>query len=1159
MFEFPPEQQYSMERSIAPIAVYQFINKRVKTLLLSAGFMEMFGFSTYEEGYHVMDNDMYRDAHPDDVPRIANEALRFARNEIPVYKVIYRSKLNGEYHIIHAQGKHVTMPSGERLAFVWYFDEGLYSEIFGNQGDFDLRYNRILKASSDSKTQYDYLTGMPVMSYFVDLAAEGNRETRKNGHKPVMLFFDICGIRDFNRRYGFEEGDNLIKALSRLLVSQFSNENCSRFGHDQFVVYTDECDIEQRVNNVLLKCDNLIDGVNAIIRAGIYVYGEEIINPRVACDRAKIACDAARGRMSHSFHYFDDTMRKQIETNQYILDYFDRALSENWIKVYYQPIVRTANGRVCDEEALSRWQDPVRGSLMPDEYIPVLEKSNKIYKLDLFVVEQILKKIKAQIDEGLYVVPTSVNLSRTDFDSCDIVEEIRKRVDASGVGRDKITIEVTESTVSRDLDLMRKQIGRFQELGFKVWMDDFGRGHSSMDLLLDIHFDLIKFDMYFMQQFDKSPKSRIIITELIKMAMSLGIETVTEGVETEEQREFLKEAGCTKLQGFYYCKAISAEQIFDRYRKGIQIGFENPVESEYYTAIGNTNLYNLPGDKNDDFERGPYFNTLPIAIIETDGTELTYLRYNSSYRNFRKLIGHEIKPGEENRYLMETYGPVFIRTMRQCMNDGLRQLAKERLQSGVIINFMVRRIAVNPITNRTSIVLTILDYTDFSRVSFDSEEKIPTDSFVYALSEDYTFLYYIDLDTDHYVEYIPDEKSGELTVVRHGVDFFGDSRKDTMTMVYKDDIPKVLTEFTKKNVIATLNNNHSFSLTYRLNTENGPTYVGMKASRMGNVGNRIIIGVNNVEEQMKAAEAYERVKEEKITYSRITALAGNYICIYTVDPDTDHYVEYSVTKDYENLGLAKRGDDFFKASIENGIKHIFPEDYDKFRSLMNKENVMNNIRRTGLFAFDYRLLIKGEPKYVSLRAAIVKESDGPRLIIGISDIDEQVKRDQEYAYNLHLAKLRADVDALTGVRNKHAYIDFEEKINSMISEEEDLRFAITVFDVDNLKEVNDRSGHKEGDRFLKKATEMICNSFKHSPVFRVGGDEFVAFSRGHDYENLDRILKSFGELNASHEKNGDVVVSFGMARFNGEKDIADVFDKADKSMYVNKEQYKRKI
>ena len=1157
MFKFSPEQQYSMERSVAPIAVYQFINKRVKTLLLSAGFLEMFGFSTYEEGYYVMDNDMYRDAHPDDVPRIANEALRFARNEIPVYKVIYRSKLNGQYHIIHAQGKHVTMPSGERLAYVWYFDEGLYSEIFGNQGDFDLRYNRILKASSDSKTQYDYLTGMPVMSYFVDLAAEGNKETRKNGHKPVMLFFDICGIKEFNRRYGFEEGDNLIKSLSRLLVSQFSNENCSRFGHDQFVVYTDECDIEERVKYVLSKCDNLIEGVNAIIRAGIYVYGDEIISPRIACDRAKIACDAARGRTAHSFQYFDDSMRKQIEMNQYILDNFDRALSENWIKVHYQPIVRTANGRVCDEEALSRWQDPDKGQLMPDEFIPVLEKSNKIYKLDLYVVEQILKKIKAQINEGLFVVPTSVNLSRTDFDSCDIVEEIRRRVDESGIGRDKITIEVTESTVSRDFDFMKRQIGRFQELGFNVWIDDFGRGYSSMDLLLDIHFDLIKFDMYFMQQFDKSPKSRIIITELIKMAIGLGIETVTEGVETEEQREFLKEVGCTKLQGFYYCNAISAEQVFDRYRKGVQIGFENPAESEYYTAIGNTNLYSLPSDKNDEFDRSQYFNTLPIAIIETDGTELSYLRYNNSYRDFMKLIRYDMEP-DENSYLVESYGPVFARTMRQCMNDGLRQLAKERLQSGVIINFMVRRIAVNPVTKRTSIVLTILDYTDFSEVSFDSEEKIPTDSFVYALSEDYTFLYYVDMDTDHYVEYIPDDKSGELTVVRHGVDFFSDSRKDTMTMVYKDDIPKVLTEFTKKNVMATLNNKHSFSLTYRLNTENGPTYVGMKASRMGNVSNRIIIGVNNVEEQMKAAEAYERVKEEKITYSRITALAGNYICIYTVDPDTDHYVEYSATKDYEILGLAKHGDDFFNVSIKNGRSLIFPEDYDKFSSLMTKDNVMDNIKRTGLFAFDYRLLIKGEPRYVALRAAIVKEADGPQLIIGISDIDEQVKRDQEYAYNLSLAKIRADVDALTGVRNKHAYIDFVEKINGMIGQEENLKFAITVFDVDNLKEVNDRLGHKTGDKYLINASQMICNSFKHSPVFRVGGDEFVAISRGHDYENINSILKSFGELNSINEKKGDVVVSFGMARFSGEKDMADVFDKADKVMYKNKEQYKRK-
>ena len=862
MFRFSPEQQASMERSVAPIAVYQFINKRVKTILISAGFLEMFGFDTYEEGYRVMDNDMYKDAHPDDVPRIASEAVRFAKNEIPIYKVIYRSKLKGEYHIIHAEGQHVTMPTGDTIAFVWYFDEGLYSDIFGNQGAFDLRYNRILKASSDSKTQYDYLTGLPTLSYFIDLADAGTREIRKNGHRPVMLFFDICGIKEFNRSHGFEEGDNLIKALSRLIVRCFSNENCSRFGQDQFVVYTDDCNLEERINDLFSQCDKLNDGINSTIRVGIYVYDDNEISPRVACDKAKVACDAARGRSTHSFYYFNDSMRLQIERNQYILENFNRAISEKWIQVYYQPIVRATNGRVCDEEALSRWIDPVKGMLMPNEFVPILEKSNLIYKLDLYVVEQIIEKIKAQIKEGLFVVPVSVNLSRTDFDSCDIVEEIRERVDKNGISRDKITIEITESTVSRDFEFMRSQILRFQSLGFKVWLDDFGRGYSSIDVLQDIRFDLIKFDMYFMSQFDKSPASRIIINALIKMAIGLGIETVTEGVDTEEQKDFLIAAGSTKLQGFYYCNAISAQQIFERYRKGIQIGFENPEESAYFAAIGNTNLYDFSEEKSALVSHNSFFTALPMAVVETDGSVMSFLRYNQSYKEFIERIGAVFDPKERVSYPRNTlvYGQTFANAVRQCMKDQGKQVVKARMPDGAMVNYIVRHISVNPVTGLSALVIILLDYTDFSEVSFDVEETIPTDSFVYALCADYAFLYFVDLDTERFVEYRPDKETGELTIVRHDTDFFSQSKKDISTMVYEKDRPKVLNEFTKENVKNTLDNKHSFTLTYRLNTENGPTYVSMKASRMGNTGYKVVIGVNNVEEQMKAAAAYEHVK-----------------------------------------------------------------------------------------------------------------------------------------------------------------------------------------------------------------------------------------------------------------------------------------------------------
>ena len=242
--------------------------------------------------------------------------------------------------------------------------------------------------------------------------------------------------------------------------------------------------------------------------------------------------------------------------SQYILGNLDRALSENWIRAYYMPIVRSSNGRVCQEEALARWIDPDKGILSPADFIPVLENAKLIYKLDLHIVDDVLKKMKAQTEAGLYLVPISVNLSRTDFDSCDIVEEITKRVDDADIPREKLIIEITESILGEDFDYMKAQIERFQNLGFSVWMDDFGSGYSSMDVLQDISFDHIKFDIKFMQRFDRE-KSRIMLTELVRMAMALGIKTITEGVETEEQAEFLREIGCNGLTHLQLCIIIS--------------------------------------------------------------------------------------------------------------------------------------------------------------------------------------------------------------------------------------------------------------------------------------------------------------------------------------------------------------------------------------------------------------------------------------------------------------------------------------------------------------------------------------------------------------------------------------------------------------------------
>ena len=1157
MFRFPPPQQESMEKSVAPIGVYQFIDKHVVTLLLSQGFLDLFGFSEHKEAYHVMDTNMYRDTHPDDVSRIANEAVKFATGENPTYNVVYRSKLDGEYHIIHAQGKHVSMPTGDRIAFIWYFDEGLYSDISGHQEDLNLIYTKMLKESSESNTNFDYLTGLPTMSYFVELSEAWNRKVRKRGHKPVFLFLDLCGFKEFCRRYGFGEGDILIKSLAQLLAGTFNDENCCRYGHDQFIVCTDDLYLDDRINDVLERCTHLNNGRNTLIRVGIYIHDDKSIPIRNACDRAKVACDSLRGKLVNSFTYFDDTMLKRIEMYQYILDNFDRALSEKWIKVHYQPIVRASSNRVCDEEALSRWEDPEgRGTLMPDEFIPILEKNNLLWKLDIYVVEQVIEKLRTHRENDLYTVPVSVNLSRSDFDACDIVEEVRRRVDESGIGRDRITIEMTESTVGKDFAFMKKQVERFQALGFKVWMDDFGRGYSSMDLLQEIHFDLIKLDMYFMRHFDKE-KSRIIVIELIKMAIALGIETVVEGVETAEQAEFLKEAGCTKMQGFYYCKPIPTEQMLERYRTGTQIGFENPDESGYYAAISNTNLYDLSGLNKEALEGNQYFSSFPMAIIETDGQNFTIKRYNRPYEELHRKLGIGFNRDAVIHYPAKDspYGPAFSMAVKKCMKEPGRQITSERIGDGLIIDYLIEHVAVNPVTGMSALIVVVLYITDLSEVSIDNEEMIPADSFVYALSADYTFLYYVDLDTEHFVEYRPDEKSGELRIIRHDVDFFAKCRQDSLRLIHKDDREKLLSEFTKEIVSETIDRKKAFTITYRLITENGPTYVSLKASRLGTSGSRIIIGVNNVDAQMKAQEAFERVKEERTTYARITALAGNYISIYTVDPETDEYVEYSVTEAYEALKLPKKGSSFFEESLQN-IEVIHPDDRERIASLLTKEKVLSSIEQNGVFGIDYRLMLGGEPKYVTLKAAMVKEADGPRLIVGISDIDAQVKRDLEYEAQLSQAKTRADIDALTGLRNKHAYLDHEEKLNQMIERKADVEFALTVFDVNDLKVVNDREGHQAGDKLLVSAVKMICNAFKHSPVFRVGGDEFVAILRDQDYQDMDEIARNLDEKNRKHEKSGGVVVAFGMAKYSNEQSVSDVFGIADKAMYAYKQQSK---
>ena len=421
-----------------------------------------------------------------------------------------------------------------------------------------------------------------------------------------------------------------------------------------------------------------------------------------------------------------------------------------------------------------------------------------------------------------------------------------------------------------------------------------------------------------------------------------------------------------------------------------------------------------------------------------------------------------------------------------------------------------------------------------------------------ALARSYTDLYYVNLDNEQFFEYRTDEESGSLSEVRRGWHFFEQCRTEVEELVYPEDRDAVVRALDRKALVAALDQNNTFAITYRVIGENGPTYVRMKVTRMQDDDRYVILGITDVDEEAKQRNAAARMKEERIAYARLQALTGDFLCIYLVDPDTGRFREFSATADFDSFSRHTEGQDFFADSREQSKSALYPEDRNRFLSMMTRENVLADIERHGIFTLSYRLMMKGRPRYVQLKAVMVEEKEGPRLIVGINDIDKQVHQEETYVKNLAQARIEASVDPLTGVKNRNAYLTAEERLNAQIAENRAPAFAIVVLDVNDLKRINDTAGHEAGDQYIRNACKIICNTFKHSPVFRIGGDEFAVISQGEDYTDLDALMRRMNDHNAEAQRTGGIVIACGMAKRENDPSVASVFERADQDMYANK-------
>ena len=420
--------------------------------------------------------------------------------------------------------------------------------------------------------EHDGLTGLLTRRAFNERAGS----VMHSGEKGLaVVWFNLDNFKMFNKRFGFTRGDEILKEIALILGSTFSHDEYSnnllaRFSYDNFVILTDWASVEMNIDVVQEYLYSLHENVTLRLRAGIYFPsdGEDI---RASCDRAKLACDAIRKNHSVSSCMFHDGMSRELALQQHILDHLDSAMMNEYITVLYQPIVRLSTGKICEAEALARWNDPERGFISPGEFIPTLEQYREIHKLDIYAIKKVCRDYRARTERGLPIVPVSVNLSRLDFELCDIIREVEMAVMMNNIPRGMMRIEITESINEEDTTVLNLGIEKFRAMGYQVWMDDFGSGYSSLNVLKDYNFDTIKFDMKFLHGFDvnKSEKAKYIISSNLEMARLMGMQALAEGVETEEQLEYLRSIGFGKAQGYYFGKPMKLDEMFSL-KRGIE-------------------------------------------------------------------------------------------------------------------------------------------------------------------------------------------------------------------------------------------------------------------------------------------------------------------------------------------------------------------------------------------------------------------------------------------------------------------------------------------------------------------------------------------------------------------------------------------------------------
>jgi len=483
--------------------------------------------------------------HPDDQPTIRAHLDKLVTGEIPTYQV--------EQRYIHTDGREVWTAISASLV-----RDSVGTPMYVVHQIEDVTARRRDGERLAHQAIHDPLTGLPNRLLFVDrlrraLAAEGHGRT-------AVLFLDLDHFKVINDSLGHSAGDRLLVTIAdRLRNAVRPNDTIARFGGDEFTVLCTDvpdervaAEIAERIASAVAKPVQLSEGaIYVTISVGIALSGGEMETPETLLRNADAAMYGAKENGRARFEIYATGTRDHAVTQLRTGNELRRALEQDELRVYYQPILSLATNRISGFEALVRWQHPERGLVAPDQFIPLAEETGLVVPIGAWVLEQACRQAADWQAAGA-PVSISINLSPRQLAEANLPGTVAAALDRTGVDRDRVWLEITESTLMRDAESAVSMLHELRDLGVHLAVDDFGTGYSSMTYLKRFPVDSLKVDRSFVDGLGREPEATAICTAVVSLAHALGMGAVAEGVETPEQLDALRSLGCEFAQGYLF-------------------------------------------------------------------------------------------------------------------------------------------------------------------------------------------------------------------------------------------------------------------------------------------------------------------------------------------------------------------------------------------------------------------------------------------------------------------------------------------------------------------------------------------------------------------------------------------------------------------------------